>query len=65
MNKVRPGDPVAISAATWNEMLDAAALAKETKRRGAGIPDGLTQPGYTDRWKAAVARDNGDILESK
>ena len=41
MNKVRPGDPVAISAATWNEMLDAAALAKETKRRGAGIPDGL------------------------
>ncbi|MBO4742126.1 MAG: C69 family dipeptidase [Bacteroidales bacterium] len=30
-----------------------------------GIPDGLTQPGYTDRWKAAVARDNGDILESK
>jgi hypothetical protein len=41
MNKVRPGDPVAISAATWNEMLDAAALAKETKRRGIGIPDGL------------------------
>ena len=30
-----------------------------------GIPDGLTQPGYTDRWKAAVARDNGDILEVK
>ena len=41
MKKVRPGDPVAISAATWNEMLDAAALAKETKRRGSGIPDGL------------------------
>ena len=31
----------------------------------AGIPDGLTQPGYTDRWKAAVARDNGNILEAR
>ena len=41
MNKVRPGDPVAISAATWNEMLDAAALAKRTRRAGVGIPDGL------------------------
>ena len=30
-----------------------------------GIPDGLTQPGYTNRWKAAVAKDNGDILEVK
>ena len=30
-----------------------------------GIPEGLTQPGYTDRWKAAVARDNGKILESR
>ncbi|MBR4809290.1 MAG: C69 family dipeptidase [Bacteroidales bacterium] len=30
-----------------------------------GIPDGLTQPGYTDRWKAAVARDNGEILQVK
>lgn len=30
-----------------------------------GIPDGLTQLGYTDRWKAAVARDNGDVLEVK
>ena len=27
-----------------------------------GIPESLTQPGYTDRWKAAVARDNGDVL---
>ena len=27
-----------------------------------GIPEGLTQPGYSERWKAAVARDNGDIL---
>lgn len=30
-----------------------------------GIPAGLTQPGYTDRWKAAVVRDNGSILEQK
>ena len=41
MNKVRPGDPVAISAAVWNDVLDAAALAKRTKRSGVGIPDGL------------------------
>ena len=30
-----------------------------------GMPAGLTQPGYTDRWKAAVVRDNGAILEQK
>ena len=30
-----------------------------------GIPDGLKQPGYNDRWKAAVARDHGDVLEVK
>ncbi len=30
-----------------------------------GIPEGLTQPGYTDRWKAAVARDHGEVLEMK
>ena len=28
-----------------------------------GIPEGLTQPGYTDIWKEAVVHDNGDILE--
>ena len=28
-----------------------------------GIPEGLTQPGYTERWKAAVALDNGAVLE--
>ena len=28
-----------------------------------GIPDGLTQPGYTSRWKAAVVHDNGEILK--
>ncbi len=30
-----------------------------------GIPVKISQPGYTDRWKAAVARDNGTILESR
>ncbi len=29
------------------------------------IPDGITQPGYTDKWKEATAKDNGAILESK
>ncbi|MBQ7194989.1 MAG: C69 family dipeptidase [Bacteroidales bacterium] len=27
-----------------------------------GIPDGLTQPGYTETWKRAVALDHGPIL---
>ena len=31
----------------------------------AGIPDGLTQPGYTDHWKEVVAADHGDVLEIK
>jgi hypothetical protein len=30
-----------------------------------GIPEGLTQPGYTDHWKTVVAKDHGDILEVK
>ena len=30
-----------------------------------GTPEGLTQPGYTERWKAAVAHDHGDVLEVK
>ena len=30
-----------------------------------GIPEGLTQPGYTDRWKAAVVRDAGDVLKAR
>ena len=31
-----------------------------------GIPDGLVQPGYTDVWKAAVARDpHACVLEEK
>ncbi|MCQ2168316.1 MAG: C69 family dipeptidase [Bacteroidales bacterium] len=28
----------------------------------AGTPEGLEQPGYTDKWKEAVARDHGEIL---
>lgn len=55
MNKVRPGDPVAISAATWNDVLDAAALAKDSRRTGAGIPDGL-EPGIV-RVKNATDED--------
>ena len=55
MNKVRPGDPVAISAATWNDVLDAAALAKGSRRTGAGIPDGL-EPGIV-RVKNATDED--------
>mgnify|MGYP004669270889 FL=1 len=31
----------------------------------AGIPDGLTQPGYTDTWKEAVVHFHGDVLEVK
>lgn len=27
-----------------------------------GIPDGLTQPGYTEKWKEAVVKDHGDII---
>ena len=27
-----------------------------------GIPEELTQPGYSDRWKAAVVQDHGDII---
>lgn len=31
----------------------------------AGIPDGLTQPGYTDTWKEAVVHFHGDVIEEK
>ena len=30
-----------------------------------GIPAKLTQPGYTDKWKAAVVLDHGDVIEEK
>ena len=29
----------------------------------AGTPDKLEQPGYTEKWKEAAAKDNGKILE--
>ena len=29
------------------------------------IPDKITQPGYTERWKAVVAKDHGEIIEVK
>ncbi|MBQ2112834.1 MAG: C69 family dipeptidase [Bacteroidales bacterium] len=29
------------------------------------IPDNITQPGYTDKWKAAVAADHGKTIEEK
>ncbi len=29
------------------------------------IPDGITQPGYTDKWKEATAKDHGKVIESK
>lgn len=31
----------------------------------AGIPDGLTQPGYTDTWKEAVVHFHGNVIEVK
>ncbi|MGM9788562.1 MAG: C69 family dipeptidase [Candidatus Cryptobacteroides sp.] len=30
-----------------------------------GIPDGLTQPGYTERFKRAIVTDHGAVLEVK
>ena len=30
-----------------------------------GTPDGLTQPGYTEKWKEAVAKDHGSVIEVK
>lgn len=29
------------------------------------IPDNISQPGYTDKWKEAVAKDHGDVIEIK
>lgn len=31
----------------------------------AGTPEGLSQPGYTDFWKEAVARLHGEVIEAK
>jgi len=30
-----------------------------------GSPDGLTQPGYTEKWKEAVVKDHGDVIRSR
>jgi len=30
-----------------------------------GVPDKIDQPGYTQKWKEAVVRDNGAVLEMK
>ena len=30
-----------------------------------GTPEGLTQPGFTDKWKEAVVKDHGDVLQVK
>ena len=29
------------------------------------IPDGITNPGYTEKWKEAVVRDHGDVLRCR
>lgn len=29
------------------------------------IPDGITQPGYTEKWKETVAREHGHIIEER
>ena len=28
----------------------------------AGTPAGITNPGYTDKWKEAVIKDHGDVI---
>ena len=30
---------------------------------GKNIPDKIEQPGYTEKWKRAVAADNGEVLK--
>lgn len=29
------------------------------------IPDGITQPGYTEKWKEAVAKDHGEVIKER
>ena len=29
------------------------------------IPAGITQPGYTDTWKAVVAKEHGSVIEER
>ena len=30
-----------------------------------GTPSGITNPGYTDKWKEAVIKDHGDVIRSR
>jgi dipeptidase len=30
-----------------------------------GLPIHITQPGYTDKWKEAVVKDHGSVIEEK
>ena len=30
-----------------------------------GIPEGISQPGYTEKWKETVAREHGDIIRER
>ena len=30
-----------------------------------GTPAGLTQPGYTEKWKEAVVKDHGDVIRER
>ncbi len=30
-----------------------------------GLPIGITQPGYTEKWKEAVVKDHGSVIEEK
>ena len=30
-----------------------------------GTPEGITQPGYTDKWKEAVVKDHGDVIRQR
>jgi len=43
---------------------DAKGNFKHTKYHD-GTPEGLTQPGYTERFKRAIVQDNGKILIAK
>ena len=29
------------------------------------IPEGITQPGYTEKWKSCVVKDHGDVIVSE
>ena len=29
------------------------------------IPDGITNPGYTEKWKEYVVKDHGEVIEER